>query len=318
MRSVLSKLALATLTLGSILAVVVAPASAEHVQCGDTITQSTTLDSDIIDCADPRGRAIRIGASGITLDLGGHTVDGTGVGFGITAGGDFSNVTVRGGHVREFGITGIHLVGESDNVVRDVTVTDNFRGVSVSHLRAVVEGVTATRNAVGINFGNVTDAVVRRNIAFENQSGIGGGVIFSSLIADNVSHDNEFNGMGFVFLRDNTRIVRNESTDNGNYGIQVDGESLDSTLLGNRVSGSGFDGIFVSADSGNITLDRNRADDNADDGIDVDGPGNTLTRNSAFRNFDYGIEAAPGTIDGGKNKAGQNGNPAQCVGVVCK
>jgi parallel beta-helix repeat protein len=77
--------------------------------------------------------------------------------------------------------------------------------------------------------------------------------------------------------------VRNESTDNGDFGILVAEESLDSTLLGNRVSGSGMDGIFVTADSSNITLDGNRADGNADDGIDVDGPGNTLTRNSAFR-----------------------------------
>jgi parallel beta-helix repeat protein len=107
------------------------------------------------------------------------------------------------------------------------------------------------------------------------------------------------------------------STDNG-IGILVAEESLDSTLLGNRVSRSGADGIVVSADSGNITLDDNRSDDNADDGIDIEGPGNTLTRNSAFRNFDYGIEAAPGTIDGGKNKARHNGNPAQCVGVICK
>ena len=35
-------------------------------------------------------------------------------------------------------------------------------------------------------------------------------------------------------------------------------------------------------------------------------------------NGDLGIEAVDGTIDGGKNKAAGNGNPAQCVGVSCK
>ena len=317
MRNALSKLLLATLTAGLILALAVAPASAEHVQCGDTITQDTTLDSDIIDCAPPVGRAIRIEGNGITLDLGGHTVDGTGVGFGIISAVLGSSVTVRGGHVREFR-TGVTLSGEDDMTVRDVTVSDNFRGVSITGVRAVVEGVTATRNAVGISFGNVTDAIVRRNEAFGNEFGMGGGVVISSLVEDNVSHDNLFSGMGFGFLRNNTRIVRNESTDNGDVGILVAEESLDSTLLGNHVRRSGVDGIFVSADSANITLDRNRAYDNADDGIDVDGPGNTLTRNSAFRNFDLGIEAVPGTIDGGKNKARHNGNPAQCLNVSCK
>jgi hypothetical protein len=35
-------------------------------------------------------------------------------------------------------------------------------------------------------------------------------------------------------------------------------------------------------------------------------------------NADLGIEAASNTTDGGGNKARHNGNPAQCVGVVCK
>jgi parallel beta-helix repeat protein len=316
MRSVLSKLSLVTLTVGLISVVAVAPASAEHVQCGDTITQSTTLDSDIIDCAHPTGRAIEIDGTDITLDLGGHTVDGTGVGFGIHSSSVDSRVTVRGGHVREFA-NGISLSGEEDSTIRDLTVSDNFQGARVTGLRPVIEGVTATRNSTGISFGGSTDAVVRRNHAFANQGGMGGTVVDSGLIEDNVSHDNVFTGIGFGFLRSNTQIVRNVSTDNG-IGILVAEESLDSTLLGNRVSRSGADGIVVSADSGNITLDDNRSDDNADDGIDIEGPGNTLTRNSAFRNFDYGIEAAPGTIDGGKNKARHNGNPAQCVGVICK
>ena len=54
-------------------------ALANHVRCGDVITQDTTLDSDLIDCP---GDGIVIGASDITLDLGGHTVDGDGVGCG--------------------------------------------------------------------------------------------------------------------------------------------------------------------------------------------------------------------------------------------
>jgi hypothetical protein len=39
--------------------------------------------------------------------------------------------------------------------------------------------------------------------------------------------------------------------------------------------------------------------------------------NTANRNHDLGIEAVPGVIDGGGNKASGNGNPAQCLNVVC-
>ena len=50
-------------------------ALASHVQCGDVITQDTTLDSDLIDCP---GDGLVIGADDVTLDLNGHTVDGDG------------------------------------------------------------------------------------------------------------------------------------------------------------------------------------------------------------------------------------------------
>jgi hypothetical protein len=34
-------------------------------------------------------------------------------------------------------------------------------------------------------------------------------------------------------------------------------------------------------------------------------------------NGDLGIEAVLGVIDGGGNRAHANGNPLQCVGVIC-
>ena len=68
---------LAALIAWALLAVLAGQALANHVQCGDVISQDTTLDSDLIDCP---GDGLVIGADGITLDLGGHTVDGDGVG----------------------------------------------------------------------------------------------------------------------------------------------------------------------------------------------------------------------------------------------
>src|SRR3954452_25043118 len=57
------------------LAVPAAPGHAAHVQCGDVITQDTTLDSDLT-CAPQPARlpALLIGAHGVTLDLDRHTV----------------------------------------------------------------------------------------------------------------------------------------------------------------------------------------------------------------------------------------------------
>ena len=90
--------------LGSVVALLIAMPSqalATHVQCGDVITQDTTLDSDLVNCP---GDGVVIGAGGITLDLGGHTIDGTGVGDGQTGVYDegHDGVTVEGGRIQEF------------------------------------------------------------------------------------------------------------------------------------------------------------------------------------------------------------------------
>lgn len=132
----------------------------------------------------------------------------------------------------------------------------------------------------------------------------------------------------------------------GGFGILLDGAS-DNVLQRNSLSGGKGPGIFVTSleslrtsdrnvvvynvvDSGlgsgilvnnsaNATLlEHNTANRNGDDGIHVDAAGTTVTRNAANDNLDLGIEAVPGVIDGGGNTASGNGNPAQCVNVVCR
>jgi len=68
----------------------------------------------------------------------------------------------------------------------------------------------------------------------------------------------------------------------------------------------------------NVLVD-NVALDNGGDGIRV-GAGetpNVLGGNQADRNALLGIDAAPGTIDRGGNRAARNGDSRQCVGVRC-
>ena len=92
---------------------------------------------------------------------------------------------------------------------------------------------------------------------------------------------------------------------------------MDVVLAHNSVFANTADGILVT-NSANVLIDRNRAGRNGDDGIDVESPGVTISSNIANFNADFGIEAVPGVIDGGGNKAHGNGNPAQCVNVQCK
>ena len=118
---------------------------------------------------------------------------------------------------------------------------------------------------------------------------------------------------------------------------------LRNTVLGNRVgfkvsSGSGnwlvgnrsvdtvrpvtdegdADGFRVEAAASGTVLALNHANRAADDGIDVEAPGTFLSHNTANRNADLGIEAVAGVTDLGGNRARGNGNPLQCLNVVCR
>src|SRR5262245_4910409 len=106
------RLAPALLATG-VAAIAASPAAASGsaaVHCGQTLTTSVKLNADLIDCP---GDGLVIGASGITVDLNGHTVDGVststvcgadprGLPAGIANHGGFDRVTVGNGTIRQF------------------------------------------------------------------------------------------------------------------------------------------------------------------------------------------------------------------------
>ena len=93
---------------------------APEPSCGATITVSTKLDRDLVNCPN---NGITIGADKVMLDLNGHAIDGDGSEFpgcppdqpcdvGLVDL-DHHGVTIKGGRVREFAL-GALLVGAAD------------------------------------------------------------------------------------------------------------------------------------------------------------------------------------------------------------
>ena len=327
-------------------------ALASHVRCGDTITTDTRLDSDLINCPN---NGIVIGADGVTLDLNGHTIDGTGTPFagcaqretcdsGVVAEGH-DGVTVMHGSVREFAFTGVNL-----GPGRHIRVLDLF----------------AVRNGFGIAFYKCVRCLVR------NSSGSG-------------SIPPTFSGAaGMLMIRSHhVRILHNSFRHNGNWGIRVEdsthnlirgsllsrnqetaiilvdsnrnrvrynrsvrgGEGIlvangnQNVIARNRVFGAGLkieggrgnliarnliargapeDGVHVDGQAKHTLLRRNRVRQSMDDGFDVESRTTKLTGNRAVGNVDLGFEAVRGVIDGGGNIARGNGDPRQCVNVACR
>jgi hypothetical protein len=105
-------------------------------------------------------------------------------------------------------------------------------------------------------------------------------------------------------------------------GIWVDVPELELATVGNvlrlnQIRDAGTDGMLVGSTAADTLLERNLAEGAGDDGIGVESASTTLTRNSANRTHDLGIEAVAGVTDGGGNRAAGNGDPLQCTNVFC-
>ena len=74
--------------------------SRAEISCGQTITEDTRLDEDLA-CPPGTESAIIIGASNITLDLGGHLLSGSAPGTGVFALG-YEGITIRNGTIDGF------------------------------------------------------------------------------------------------------------------------------------------------------------------------------------------------------------------------
>lgn len=329
----------------AVLALWPAQTLASHVECGDVITQDTRLDGDLVDCP---GDGVVVGASGITINLGGHTIDGAGVGAGAYGVDDegHDGITVRNGRIQQF-FGGVYLDDANDNVVRNLRIDGTGQAIYledadrnlITHNVATASGngvyilYAGTDNAITQNLfsdggggvtlvGRVTAGITeitRTRIA--KNSLIGNGVGYFGTLADNtVVDDNRITGSpegGIIHAGAGGSISGNRVWANG-FGISMAG--LHNSASGNRVTGNAADGITVPGGSGasNTTLEDNVAKSNGDDGIDVNGSSATVARNTANDNGDLGIEAAPGVSDGGGNRARGNGDPAQCLNITCR
>ena len=97
-----------------------APVAAE-ISCGEVITRSVVVTNDLIDC---EGIGLVIGADDIIVDLGGHLIDGTGLGVGVLNP-RYDRVAVTNGTIAEFD-HGVELdPGALRGTVSELLLTDN-------------------------------------------------------------------------------------------------------------------------------------------------------------------------------------------------
>jgi parallel beta-helix repeat protein len=344
-------------TIGVVLAVVASvgvmtsTGQAAPIACGSVLTRSVVLTRDLLGC---QGDGLVIGAGGITVDLGGHTVAGlvSDDSVGIRNAGK-ANVLVKNGVVREFE-RGVQLTGATGNRLRGLTVElngsdgidldhaggnqilggeirDNFTGVLLRNGSAgnlVARAVLQGNRGAGIRLEAATGNRVTGNIV--NGNGSAAEPLTSQILLTG-SDRNRLDGndvsasstIGIVLVdADRNRLLHNHvgfvGSDGNVGGIFLLADS-DRTLLRDNVVANNRpgDGVFVEAGSNQTVVGDTLASGNGDDGIQVDDPGTRIVGNTADDNGDLGIEAVAGVTDGGGNTATGNGNPAQCLNVRC-
>jgi parallel beta-helix repeat protein len=252
-------------------------APAAVVQCGQFISADTTLTNDLLNCP---GNGILIDTDNVTLDLGGHTVDGTGSGDGISILGT-ADVKVVNGVVRDFA-NGVQISEALGTTVENVTVMRSRGGAIgvVASENTLVRDNTINSGLTGISVLNGVTTQIEDNHIVSATSGIGVTTISSP-------------------------------------GGGLPPNSSDVTIHGNHVVRSASDGIRIGPAVDEATVADNMAVGNGDDGIEVLSDGVTIASNTANSNGDLGIEAPATSVDGGANRAHGNGDARQCVGVRC-
>ena len=206
---------------------------------GATLTASTTLDSDLIDCP---ADGLIVGADNITIDLNGHTIDGPGTDDfrwdGVDNGAGHQGVIVKNGTIRDFGGDGIFIDnGGAGNRLRGLVLTDNGIGVEfIGSRNNSIEKTSITENhsigifvaestniriqenglagngADGILVRASTDTLIEKNVIDAGSLGTGVQVLGGSRngIVKNVIHTSEFSSTGVFFDSDDGLISKNE------------------------------------------------------------------------------------------------------------
>jgi large repetitive protein len=329
------KLRLLAVVAAAVLAAVVpaaepAAGAGANVSCGQTLTQNTTLTNDLVDCP---GNGLLVGADNITIDLNGHTIDGTNARKPTTAAietkGRRANVTIVNGTVTDFYFNGVSLSGRG-NAVRKVTVRnigagckqgDICAGILLMSCRRCTIADSVVSNAVhafGVNGIDVYDSpgahVARNRVQRNPGQGISMFQSPGSHIVGNTSDDNKENGIHVNSGSDSTWVTGNEARGNRNAGIAV-GASRKAHVLGNEVSGNGDLGLLLF-DLDDSVARGNRARGNGTGIVLYAGQAGVaqfggkhgarrdqLVANIATRNVRAGIRVRG---DGGKDRADYN------------
>ena len=289
-------------------------------ECGDTLVASRTLSGvDPITTTVCPGDGLVVEGNNLTLDLGGHTIQGgPSSGVGVVVDG-LSSSDIRGGTVSgfEFGIQGFEV---RSSHISSLRLLDN-RGVGldlccqstanvIEHLLIEGGGLAVRINDSGRGGSTLRSMTIRHTEGIVASGGIpesegltppgnvlvnnriedtrGDGMVvrgFRNIIARNVVIRSAGDGIVIAQFGNNT-VNNNQVTFSGGHGLRFEGR--EHTVFRNVAKNNGGDGLFIGATAS--TFDRNQSLINGGFGIEdaTQGNGTADTANIYTLNICYG------------------------------
>ena len=311
------KTTLATTAIATALAIFAGPSNgASGLQisnCDQVVTANAVVTKDLT-CSGTNG--IIVDASGITIDLGGHSLTGDLTHNGVVNAGHL-HVTVKNGVLHKFdrGVSafagadymmlsnvvlvgnvdvGAYVNGNSVSIAASTAAGNGGDGVFVYGNSATVKSSTGSANGhngiyVWGDSASITSVTATGNASEGVRVSGASSSVKSSSAAGNAT-------FGFDLQGNATSVTSSTASGNGQSGIWIKGDSA--SVKGMKASGNGAHGIVVIGDA--ATLTGNRADANGFPGAVSD-------------NYGLGIYVDTYlTAPVGKNVARANDGPADC------
>ena len=280
--------------------------SSKVVACGQTLTHDTRLTHDLVNCP---ADGLIIGADRLTVDLGGHSIDGVNApgSEGISDDGH-GDVQIKNGTIKDFFSYGVALRNAPHSAVRNLTIRQIGDGGTKSDTSA---GILVKESAAS----TITANTVTNDVSAYQSDGVD---VLSSpgvLVSRNRLVDNAWDGM-FVLDSPRGRVLENRLDHNRNHGTEINSGSDSVQVAGNVASNNGVNGIVVGALK-DAHVNTNKFLANGDTGlflfdlIDSDVSVNSLAGNAFGLNLSDGQHGSTGN-----RIAGNTSNHNLLAGIV--
>jgi parallel beta-helix repeat protein len=255
-------------------ALIAAPAAISD--CSDPIVADTKLQADLVCAADVDG--LLINAHGVTVNLNGFTITGSGMSSGVFNVG-FHGVTIKNGAITGFQ-DGVRADGVSDIVIKDLVLSNQSASsiVIVNSADLKIARVFISQPKYGgsnpateaIRLANVHDAKVKDVIVDGGYFGllsVGETGASTEIVAKRNVFANTTHGIFLNNTRD-SRIIDNRVFDNAGIGIGLVEGSVDNKIKMNVVTGNNEDDLFHDETSSPNKWTNNTCGSSGGDDID--------------------------------------------------